>query len=251
MKALITGASSGIGRDMARVLASKGYDLILVARHEEKLLELKKEFSQVNVKVITADLSSVAECQQLYLETKNDDIDVLINNAGFGLFGAFDKTDLNVEQEMISTNIMAVTTLMKLYLQSFQEKNSGHILNVASAAAFMTGPLMAVYYATKSYVYKLSLATYEELRRQKSHVHISVLCPGPIKTGFQKRADVRFTLKAQSSEKVAAIAIKMMLKGKLIIIPSKLIAFGKFLSRFTSEKALARIGYSFQKRKDG
>ena len=160
MKALITGASSGIGRDMARILSQKGYELIAVARDEEKLEQLKSEL-KTNVKIIAIDISNVENCKKIYEENK--DIDILINNAGFGDCGYFAETNLEKDVQMINTNVLATHVLTKLYLKEMTEKNSGKILNVASIAGFMPGPLMATYYSTKNYVVKHSEAIREEL----------------------------------------------------------------------------------------
>ncbi len=250
MYALITGASSGIGRDIARILAQKGYDLIIVARNENKLLSLKDELKNVNVKIVVKDLSNESECFSLIDEIKENDIEILINNAGFGLFGNFCETDINTECNMIDTNIKAPLILMKYFLNRFKENNRGKILNVASAAAFTYGPLMSVYYATKSYLYTQTLSIYGELKKEKSPIYIGVLCPGPVKTEFQERANVRFTPKAKSSEEVARYAVKNMFKGKLVIIPGIMVKFGKFLTRFISDKLLIKIGYYFQNSKN-
>ena len=192
MKALVTGASSGIGRDMARSLSRRGADLILVARRVDRLEQLKAELD-TNVQVIGADLSQSQACFDLYDQIKNQGVDIVINNAGFGLFGAFDQTDLERELEMIDTNIRAVHILTKLFLRDFVKKDHGYLLNVASSAAFLPGPLLSTYYATKSYVLRLTEAVYEELRRRESHVGISVLCPGPVQTEFNDVADCRFS----------------------------------------------------------
>lgn len=250
MKALITGASSGIGRDMARYLASMGWDLILVARREDRLNALKKELSSVSVRCIKADVSSYEECLRLYDETKDERIDMLINNAGFGLAGEFAETDLERELEMVDVNIKALHTLTKLYVKDFVARDSGIILNVASSAGFMAGPLMATYYATKNYVLRLSEALSEELRRKGSRVTISALCPGPVKTEFDRVASVKFSMDGISSEYCARRAIDNALKGKRIIIPSSSIKAGVFFKRFLSENSLLKIAYSFQKRKN-
>ncbi len=250
MKALITGASSGIGRDMARYLAQKGYDLIIAARREERLHELKEELKNVNVRCIKADLSSIEDCKRLYAQTKDENIDMLINNAGFGLAGEFLKTDLDTELNMIDTNIKALHILTKLYLNDFVKKDSGTILNVASSAAFMSGPLLSTYYATKNYVLRLSEAIYEELRKCGSNVKISVFCPGPVNTEFNRVAKVEFSLKGISSEYAAKYAIDKALGGKLIIVPSFSIKAGIFLRRFISEKQMLKISYNIQKRKN-
>ena len=193
MKALITGASSGIGRDMARVLSDMGYDLILVARRKDKLEKLKKQLS-TDVKIICLDVSSTYNCTKLYNKVKDEDIDILINNAGFGKFGEFNDIKLDDELGMIDVNIKAVHILTKLFLNDFVARNKGYILNVASSAAFQPGPLMATYYSTKAYVLHLTEAIYEELRKNNSNVWISVLCPGPVNTEFYKVAKVRFSL---------------------------------------------------------
>ena len=162
MKALITGASSGIGRDMARYLAELGYDLIIVARRKDLLEQLKKDL-KTEVKIVCMDISNLENSRQLFEENK--EIDILINNAGFGDFGKFDETDLQKELSMIDTNIKSLHTLTKLYLPEMKKKNTGHILNVASIAGFMAGPLMATYYATKNYVVSLSKAIQKELKK--------------------------------------------------------------------------------------
>lgn len=248
MKALITGASSGIGRDMARVLSDRGVDLILVARRLDRLEELKAELP-TNVRAIKLDLSEGDAAYELHQSIKDEEIDIVINNAGFGIFGAFDKTDINREMELIDTNIRAVHILTKLFLKDFKERNSGYILNVSSSASFLPGPLLSSYYASKSYVTRLTEAVYEELRREQSGVYIGVLCPGPVRTEFDEVADVKFSVKGLSSEYVAKYAIDKMFKRKLIIIPGIQMKLAKFFGRFCSEKLLLRISYHMQKRK--
>lgn len=248
MKALITGASSGIGADMARVLSEKGYDLILVARRKDKLLEIKEELN-TNVEIISSDLASSFNCMKLYNKVKSEKIDILINNAGFGVFGMFDQTKLDKELDMIDINVKAVHMLTKLFLKDFKKRDEGYILNVASSAAFSPGPLMAAYYASKSYVYNLTCAIHEELRRDYSNVHISVLCPGPVNTEFNDVAGVRFKVKALGSYDVAKYAINKMFKNSLIIVPGIEMKLMKFGTRFLSTKALTKIAYNLQKKK--
>lgn len=249
MRALVTGASSGIGRDMARYLAGKGWDLVVVARRTDRLETLKEELSNVDVICIGADLSVVDECKRVYEQTKGLQIDMLINNAGFGLAGEFIDTDLDTELKMIDTNITALHVLTKLYLNDFYKRDSGVILNVASSAAFMAGPLLNTYYATKNYVYRLTQAIYQELKERKSKVKISVLCPGPIKTEFLDVANVGFIIKGLDSEYVAKLAVDKALKGKLIVIPGTMMKLGKFLLRFTPEKLMLWISYRIQHKK--
>ena len=249
MKALITGASSGIGYNIAKYLNSMGYSLVLVARDKEKLQKIQKELSG-EVKIVVADLSNESKLKELYVLCKNDNIDILINNAGFGLFGEFTETDLNKELEMIDVNIKAVHILTKLFLKDMKKRNKGYILNVSSAASFQAGPLMATYYATKSYVTKLTLAIYEELRRDKSNVHISCLCPGPVNTNFNNVANVQFSMKSLSSEYVARYAIDKMFQNKLIIIPGIKMKFTIFFNRLVSNKLAIKIVYKVQKKKE-
>ena len=250
MKALITGASSGIGRDMARYLAHKGWDLILVARREDRIKELKKELSGVEIRCIVTDVGKADDCFALYDMVKDENVDMLINNAGFGLAGEFTKTDLDTELNMIDVNVRAVHILTKLFLRDFVERDSGVILNVASSAGFMPGPLLSTYYATKNYVLRLTEAIYEELRRKGSRVKISALCPGPVNTEFNKVAKVKFAVDGISSEICAKTAIDGALSGKLIIIPGGMMKAGLFFRRFAPEKMLLKLAYGFQKRKN-
>ena len=250
MKAMITGASSGIGRDIALNLAKLDYDLILVGRNREALEEVKTTIDgKVKVKIIVVDLSNLQKVKELYVLTKNDDIDILVNNAGFGVFGEFFDIDLNTELNMLDVNIRALDMLCKFYLKDMIKKDKGIILNVSSSAAFMSGPLMSSYYASKSYVYRLSLAINEELRRRKSKVTISVLCPGPVDTNFNNRAGVEFGVKALSSSYVARYAVEKMLSGKTIIIPGFKMKFVKFIVRFLPDKFVTHINYNIQKKK--
>jgi hypothetical protein len=248
MRALVTGASSGIGRDMARYLSKLGYDLIIVAQREERLIELKEEL-KTNVQVISMDLSIKENCINLYKSIKNQEIDLLINNAGFGEFGTFNETDLEKEIKLINTNIAAVHILTKLFLKDMKKVNKGRILNVASVAGFAPGPLMAAYYSSKAYVLRLSQAIYTELKKDKSNVHISVLCPGPIATEFNDVAGVKFTLKPLSSEYVAKYAIDKTLKNKPMIIPGLLNKMMIMLTKVAPSKLTARIVYRNQKKK--
>lgn len=246
MRALITGASSGIGRDIAKELSQKGYDLILVARNLEKLNEVKEKL-ETNIETVSMDISNPENCKQLYEKYK--DIDILVNNAGFGDCGYFDKTNLEKELQMINTNIVAYHVLTKLYLKDMKAKNSGKILNVASIAGFMPGPLMATYYSTKAYVVRLSEAIREELKKENSKVQISILCPGPVDTNFNKVADVQFALKGLSSEYVAKYTTDKLFKEKFYIVPGWKIKLAKFGAKIAPNALVAKICYNMQKRK--
>ncbi|MCH5303924.1 MAG: SDR family oxidoreductase, partial [Ruminococcus sp.] len=241
MTALITGASSGIGRDIARYLALKGYNLILVARREERLSEIKSEIKNVDVKVISSDLSNPENCFKLYEETRNFGVDFLVNNAGFGAYGKFSEVPLEKELELIDTNIKALHILTKLYLKDMIEKNSGYILNVGSVAGFLAGPTFSSYYASKNYVVRLTEAIHEEMKRDKINVKVSVLCPGPVNTEFNKVANVNFVVGGLSSEYVAKYAVEKTLKGKMVITPGKLMKLAKFGEHFLSENLLTKI----------
>lgn len=248
MKALITGASSGLGREFAKILSNMGYDLILVARRKKRLESLQKELN-TNVQIISMDISSSYNCMQLYELVKKEDIEILINNAGFGVFGQFTKTNIEKELDMIDLNIKSVHMLTKLFLKDFKKKNKGYILNVASSAAFLPGPLMASYYASKSYVFNLTMAIHEELRRENSNVYVGVLCPGPVDTEFNKVAGVKFSVKSLTADKVCNYAINKMFNKKILIIPGFQMKFIYAFSCFLPLKTKLKLTYNIQKSK--
>ncbi|MEG0360745.1 MAG: SDR family NAD(P)-dependent oxidoreductase [Longicatena sp.] len=249
MKALITGASSGIGRDMAIVLANMGVDLVLVARRGERLQQLK-EALPVHVEIFCVDISEKENCFALYQRVKDDNINILINNAGFGDFGEFKKTSLDKDLQMIKTNIQAVHILTKLFLKDFVKKDDGYILNVASSAAFLPGPLMATYYATKSYVLRLSMAISKEFKKRRSNVSISILCPGPVQTEFNNVANVNFLMNGKKSEDVANQAISRMFMKKLLIIPGALMKTSYYLTKILPNNIQMEFSYRIQHRKN-
>jgi short-subunit dehydrogenase len=252
MKALVTGASSGIGRDIAKELAKRGYNLILVSRDNKKLDEVAKEIKnqyEVEAEVIQKDLSIKQNCIDLYNEVKNENIDILINNAGFGVHGPIIETDLDKEINMLETNIIAVHILMKLFLQDMVKNNKGKILNVSSMAAFSPGPLMAGYYSSKAYVYRLSECVKTELKMMKSNVKISVLCPGPVRTNFNKVANVNFAAPSLSSDIVAKYAIKKMLRGKFTIVPGNLMKITRFFEKILPHNWISYVSYIVNYRK--
>lgn len=250
MKALITGASSGIGKNMAYVLANKGIDLILVARNKEEMLKIKENV-KVNVLVIELNLLKEKIVFKLYEMCKDENIDILINNAGFGLFGIFTEADLTRELEMIDLNIKAYHILTKLFLKDFVEKDKGYILNVASSAGFMAGPRLSTYYATKNYVLKLTMAINEELRQSGSNVVVSALCPGPVNTNFNKVAMGEFSIREASPKYVAEYAIDKMFKKKMIIVPTLRIKLGIFLLRLIPYRLQLIYCYHIQGKKLG
>lgn len=223
--ALITGASAGIGHELAKLFARDGYRLVLVARRKvamEKLAEELRKLGSPGVTVIVKDLSLLEAPDQLFAETQKAGIhvDVLVNNAGFGGNGAFAKTNLDDELDMMQLNMVALTHLTKLYLPAMLARKHGKIVNIASTAAFQPGPFMAVYYATKAYVLSFSEAIYEEL--SGTGVTVTCVCPGATHTEFAKRARMEgsklFKARAMEAGKVAAMAYKGIQRGKPLVI---------------------------------
>lgn len=244
-KALITGASSGIGEAIARQLSAMGYETILVARRKERLERLRDSLP-CKSEAITADLSDMDAVVQLAKE--HPDVDILVNNAGFGVYGEFTDTEFESENQMIDVNIRALHYLMKAYVPLL-EKKGGKILNVASTAAFFPGPLLSSYYASKAYVLRLSRAVREELRRKKSSVNISVLCPGPVDTEFGKVSGSNLGKGMLSAAYVAEIAVKGLMKNKAVIVPGFFMKCSAVLSKIVPESISVRILYRIQSKK--
>ncbi|HXO21376.1 MAG TPA: SDR family oxidoreductase, partial [Thermoanaerobaculia bacterium] len=223
--ALVTGASSGIGREIARVLAANGFDLVLVARSGGPLQDLARELQGKHgggARVIVKDLAVPTAPAEIAAELDRIAIDVLVNNAGFATYGPFAETDLAAELKEMQLNVVALTHLTKLFLPAMLARRWGRILNVASTAAFQPGPLMAVYYATKAYVLSFSEAIAEEL--SGSGVTVTALCPGPTESGFQDRADMHDSKlfagkKIMDAATVARAAYDGLMAGKRIVIP--------------------------------
>ncbi len=242
MIALVTGASSGIGRDIARSLAKHGINVIITARRRDRLIELKQELMQkygVKVMYIAADLTDKEQCFRLYERVKKYDIDILVNNAGFGVFGEFSETDLKQELDMLDVNVKAFHILFKLFLKDFVKRDCGFILNSASMAGFLPGPLFSSYYASKAYIVRMTQAVAEELRARRSNVRISMICPGPVATEFSERARVKFLIPPVSSEKFAETAVRDMFGGSLIITPNALQKAEIVLGKLVPDSALA------------
>lgn len=224
--ALITGASSGIGYELAKVHAEKGDNLVLVARSNDKLDELKKELEEkhkVQVYTIGKDLSLQGAAGQVYdeLEQQHISIDYLINNAGFGDIGLFAESDWNKLEKMINLNVKALTHFTRLFLPDMINQGSGRIMNVASTAAFQPGPTMAVYFATKAYVLSFSEAVNNEVRDKG--ITVTALCPGSTESGFQTVAGLEENklIKGRnlpSSKQVAEYGYREMMKGKAVAI---------------------------------
>jgi len=254
--ALITGASSGIGFELAKIHASKGDNLILVARSLAKLDELKMELEKkhgISVVNIEKDLSRIGSVAELYAEIKrqNIEVDYLINNAGFGDFGLFHELNWQKQEQMINLNITALTQLTRLFLQEMVERKNGRIMNVASTAAFQPGPLMAVYYATKAYVLSFSEAVDNEVR--DFGVTVTALCPGPTESGFQAVASIEDSKlvkgkKLPSSKEVAEYGYKAMMKGKTVAIHGFINALLANSVRFTPRSIMVKAVRKIQEK---
>lgn len=255
--ALITGASGGMGYEFARLFAQDGYNLVLVARSEDKLKKIASELEDkyiIYAKVIVKDLSAPNAAQDVFKETENEQIavNVLVNNAGYGTYGNFLDSDLENQLNMVQLNVTALTHLSWLYGNQMISIGGGRILNVASTAAFQAGPLMAVYYATKAYVLSFSEAIENELKSKK--VIVSCFCPGPVETDFQNRASIGQTklfkdkkiMDAETAAKAGYIGLK---EGKSVVIPgvqNKLLAFG---TRIAPREFVTKIARLIQEKK--
>ncbi|MDE7326329.1 MAG: SDR family oxidoreductase [Lachnospiraceae bacterium] len=250
--AVITGASSGIGVEFARRLAAKGYALVLVARREDRLKELAVRLGKkTECEVCVADLTQRAECEKLCGWLADKDVEVFINNAGFGDCGQFVKTNLDKELDMIRLNVAALHLLTKRMIKRFEERGGGYLLNVASAAGLLpAGPYMATYYATKAYVTSLTRAVAQELKEAGSRVYIGCLCPGPVDTEFNEVANVEFALKGIRPGYCAGYALDLMFhKRKTVIVPTLLMKFASAGARFLPVKVAVAAAGIQQKRK--
>jgi uncharacterized protein len=250
--ALITGGSSGIGLELSRLFARDGYDIIIVARDEKELSKaaLTLKYYGESVRTIATDLSRPEAAEELFRRLKGQDVDVLVNNAGFGVYGKFHETPLTRDVQMMELNMATLTKLTKLFLPMMLSRGSGRILNVASTAAFQPGPLMAVYYATKAYVLSFTEAIAEEL--DGSGVSVTALCPGPTGSGFQERAQMAGSKiikgRLMSAEAVAKAGYSGLMKGKTIVIPGFKNAMFAFSVRLAPRKMVTRMVHRMQER---
>ena len=246
MFAVVTGGSSGIGLEIARLLAKRGYDLILVARRKNRLLKIKKSFEKkYSIKVVPmeVDLSNEKNCLEFFDKVKAYPIKVWVNNAGFGELGRFEDIPLDQEVEMIHTNIIAAHIFTKLFIKEIKE---GYILNIASVSGFQPDPMMATYGATKSYLLNLGLSISYELRRHKNKVYLTTVCPGPVRTEFNKVANTDFALKSMSAKRCAKEALRGLFNKKPLIIPGNDIKLLRVLSKFAPLSFILPIEYMIQ-----
>ena len=247
--AAVTGATSGIGRCIARKLRKMDYDLLITGRDCRELERLCRELGKEHVTAVSADLSVPSECAEFYRFSRKYPVRVLVNNAGFGIWGEFTDVSLKDEMKMLDVNVRAVHILTKLFLADFVRRDRGYILNVSSAAAFMPGPFMSGYYASKAYVLRQVQSVKEELRRSGSRVKICALCPGPVDTDFNRRAGVKGSFKGISPEYAAEAGIKGMFAGKTIIIPSFKMKAVCVLGGLLPSGFTAAVNYYIQKKK--
>ena len=249
MLALITGASSGLGIEFARLLAINGYDLIISARRKDRLESLKKVLEKkykINVEVFPADLSDVNDVLNLAENCFIKDVDILINNAGFGILGAFNNMYGKENVNLINTNITALTLLSQEFIKT---QKRGYILNVASIAAFLPGPLLSSYYASKAYVLSLSAAVNEELKRSGKPISVTTLCPGPMKTEFFTTAGASKEFATATPRACAKRALRAMFKRKPVVFSDNLIALAAFGTKFLPFNLLTKISYRIQRSK--
>lgn len=242
---LITGASSGIGWELAKLFAADGSELILVARSEDKLNELAAELKEkhgTSSTVIPLDLAEHGSAHMLYeqVQSLGKQVDVLVNNAGFGQMGLFEKIPLERHTNMCELNMMTLTQLFYLYLSEMKARNSGSVLNIGSTASFQPGPNAAVYYATKAYVLSLSEAVHAEL--WGTNVNVTCLCPGPTKTGFGEDSDMgdlaMFKTNVMEVEQVAQAGYRGLRKGKRVVVPGLVNNLLAFSNRFTAKPVI-------------
>ena len=259
MYALVTGASAGIGMEMAKYLGTLGYDLILSARSEDRLEQTRRvilgRYPDLSVHLLPANLSNREECFRLYREVcalaGNDGISFVANNAGMGVYGLLLETDLEKELDLIDLNVTSVHILSKLFLRDMVKKDRGVLLNVGSCAGFMAGPTFSSYYASKNYVVRLTEAIHEELRRAGSPVKVSCLCPGPTDTAFNRNSGVAVSGKQISAVQAAKEGVDGALRGKMIVIPGRKMPIIVTASRLLGEHLSTRINYLLQVKKAG
>ena len=247
--AFITGATSGLGAEFARRYAKEGYRLILTGRRTQRLSALKEELG-TECLIITADVSDEAKCKELLNDIADEEIDVFINNAGFGTAGSFLETSLEKEISMVKVNDIAMHILFKGVLAKMNKQGCGTILNVASSAGlFPAGPYMSTYYASKAYVTSLTKGVAHELKEIGSSVYVACLCPGPVDTEFNANADVTFSLKGITAERCVDECLKGMRKKKTVIIPTLRMKAATFGARLLPESFVIMMTAGQQKKK--
>lgn len=262
MTALITGASAGIGMEMAKILI-RTHDVILVARRKERLEQVRhcleeqekkrcgEKANRHSAEVFVCDVSSCEECRRLYETFREREIDIVINGAGFGVFGDFLDNDLDRELDMLKTNMLGLHVLMKLFLKDMVARDAGYLLNIASSAGYMPGgPKLAAYYASKAYVLNLTRAVAVELRDRGSHVYLGALCPGPVQTEFNRVAGVKHDISGITAKECARIAVAEMKKRRTLIIPGGTIKLTYLGRKLIPDGILLAVAHGLQKKKE-
>lgn len=255
--AIVTGASAGLGFCYAEEALKLGFNVLGVSRKCEKMLELQEKYPDQKVDFLNLDLSDLKQVYELHEKTKDKDVELLINNAGYGVWGYFNETDLEQELNMIDLNVKALHILTKLFVQDFVTKNKGRVLNIGSMAAFTPAPVFSSYYASKSYVWSLGVAINTELKKTKTNVRVITLCPGPLKTGFwdrssnQKEAKYKSDVKVMRTDVYARKSLKkgLKVKKKNYIITGGSNKFMKFLTKHIAEGIVLNTVYNYQRKR--
>ncbi len=250
--AVITGASSGMGAEFARQLSKKGYELLLIARRRDRLVELAGNL-ETKADIFVCDVAKEEDCDQLLAYIGERKVDVFLNNAGFGDCGYFTETDLDKDLNMIDVNVRALHYLMKGMLRKMEVYNDGYLLNIASSAGILPGgPYMATYYATKAYVRSISLSVNQELLEAGSKIYVGCLCPGPVDTEFNQNANVEFTLKGISAEYCVSYALSQMFEHrKAMIVPSATMKAAAMFNRICPLRLALKLTSRQQRKKLG
>lgn len=248
MLAVITGASSGIGKELAYQLAEKNYNLVLVARREDRLIEIKKDLEKhgITVEIKAYDIQNLKNCEQLILDLKKQKVDLLINNAGFGMYGDALEIETSKEFEMIDLNIKSLHYLTK---EAIKIMDAGQIINISSMAAFLPTPLLSSYAASKAYVYSYSEALRYELKKRNIPINIMTVCPGPVKTEFNEIANATPKMKGLSVTKCVSEIIKGIEKKRHLVIPGFKMKVLKFTLRFVPNWLILKASYRIQQKK--
>ncbi len=248
---LITGASSGIGCELAGLFAADRFNLVLVARNETRLNQLAVELHTrhaIQVKVVVRDLACPAAAKEIFDALRDTPVSVLVNNAGFGAYGPFAQSDLRIQTDLMQVNMTALVQLTHLFLQPMLARGQGRILNVASTAAFQPGPLFSVYYASKAFVYSFSYALAEELNG--TQIVVTTLCPGTTRTDFFARAHLRTPDRwpTMDARKVAEAGYRGLMKGRRVVIPGAANAIASTLAKFAPTRVTAKVARKIHER---
>ena len=239
---VVTGGASGIGLEFVKILLNDNYKVFVIDNNKKNLKDLKSKLNSDNFSCINEDLTERSSPMKIYKKLKDQKIDILINNAGFGTFGKFYKTNWKIEEKMINLHVLNTTLLTKLFLKDMVKRNEGKILNISSVAAFQPGPLMSLYYATKAYILHFTEAISNEVKDK--NISISVLCPGQTNTNFQKNVSSkknRINFSSSCPEKVAKYGYNSLKNNITVSVPGYLNKLIVFLNRILPRASSANI----------